>query len=369
MKQLLIVTDAWEPQTNGVVTTLQSVIPHLEALGYRAHVAHPGLFATWPLPSYPEIRVVRNPAGIARLIRRIAPDSVHLATEGPLGLAARALLQHWKVPFTTSLHTKFPEYVHERTRLPLSIGYRFIRWFHSPARATLCTTASHKTELEGWGLRNLVVWGRGVDTKRFRPLPEWVRRSAIRERPRLLYVGRVAVEKNIEAFLSLEMNADRIVVGDGPARPGLQRRFPRAQWLGYRHGAELVEQYALADALVFPSRTDTFGLVMLEAMACGTPVAAFPVTGPKDIVMEGSNGSLHSDLNEAVLGALRVDRSACRAHAESCDWRQIARTMARYLDHDREPGPDRGPGRAVVGCLQPAKSRAAGSAAVPTRGS
>ncbi|MFN2169140.1 MAG: glycosyltransferase family 4 protein [Anaerolineae bacterium] len=346
MKRLLIVTDAWEPQTNGVVTTLQSVIPHLETYGYRTHVMHPGLFETWPLPSYPEIRVMRNPLAVAPLIRKIDPDVVHLATEGPLGLTARWLLRRWGMPFTTSLHTKFPEYVHQRIRLPLRTGYGFLRWFHGAASATLCTTESHRRELDGWGLRNLVVWGRGVDTQAFTPLPGEAEARAPHRRPRLLYVGRVAVEKNLDAFLSLPLDADMIVVGDGPARTHLQRRYPQATWLGYRRGRQLVEQYALADAFVFPSRTDTFGLVMLEAMACGTPVAAFPVTGPQDVVIEAVSGCLNEDLAIAVEGALRVDRSSCRAHARSFDWREIARTMARYLDHDRKPGPA---GRATSG--------------------
>jgi glycosyltransferase involved in cell wall biosynthesis len=328
MKQLLIVTDAWEPQTNGVVTTLKSVIPHLSHLGYETHVLHPGLFDTWPLPSYPEIRLARNPLKLGRMIRELRPDSVHIATEGPLGTMARWLLCRWLVPFTTSLHTKFPEYVNERIGVPLSVGYRFIRWFHRPSAVTLCTTSSHKHELERWGLRNLVVWGRGVDTERFKPDPQRPVAPARAERPRLLYVGRVAVEKNIRAFLSLPIGAEKVVVGDGPARAILEKQHPEATWLGYRHGNELVREYASSDVFVFPSRTDTFGLVMLEAMACGTPVAAYPVTGPRDIVINGENGCLHENLAEAVAGALRVQRSACRSYAETQDWRKIAQRMA-----------------------------------------
>jgi glycosyltransferase involved in cell wall biosynthesis len=322
LKRALIVTDAWAPQTNGVVTTLQSVIAHLPEFGYTADVIHPGLFDTVPLPSYPEIRVARNPWRLGRLLAELRPDTIHVATEGPLGLWARRLLCRQRVPFTTSLHTKFPEYVEARTGLPASVGYRFLRWFHRPALHTLCTTDSHRAELERRGFRNLVVWGRGVDTDRFRPLYR-----APRARPKLLYVGRVAVEKNIEAFLKLDVPGDKIVVGDGPARADLQQRYPHVTWRGYRHGDALVAEYADADVFVFPSLTDTFGLVLLEAMACGVPVAAYPVTGPRDVVVPGVTGVLSDDLGHAVREALALDRGACRAYAERQSWREIARRM------------------------------------------
>jgi glycosyltransferase involved in cell wall biosynthesis len=326
VKRLVIVTDAWSPQTNGVVTTLNAVIAHLPDLGYDVHVVHPGLFATLPLPGYPEIRVARDPWKLARLLDDLRPDTVHLATEGPLGLSARHWLSRRGFAFTTSLHTKFPEYIAERVALPLPVGYAFLRWFHRPAAAVLCTTESHRRELAAWGLTNLMVWGRGVDTDRFRPQPR-----AARDRPRLLYVGRVAIEKNIDAFLDLDFDADRVVVGDGPARTALERRHPEVQWLGYRHGELLVAEYAQADVLVFPSRTDTFGLVMLEAMACGTPVAAHRVTGPLDVVRPGLTGCLDDDLAAAVRGALPVDRAFCRQHALDQDWRQVAERLAEAL--------------------------------------
>jgi glycosyltransferase involved in cell wall biosynthesis len=342
MNRLLIVTDAWDPQTNGVVTTLKSVIPHLPHFGYEVQVLHPGFFDTWPLPSYPEILLARNPLKLRDTVRELRPDSVHIATEGPLGMMARSLLCRWRVPFTTSLHTKFPEYINERIGLPLSLGYRFIRWFHRPAAVTLCTTASHKEELEGWGLRKLVVWGRGVDTGRFRPSLDRQPLQTSGTRPRLLYVGRVAVEKNIGDFLSLPIDAEKVVVGDGPARAALQKQYPAAIWLGYRHGEELVREYAKADVFVFPSRTDTFGLVMLESMACGTPVAAYPVTGPRDIVVHGINGCLNENLLEAVRGAFAVQRSVCRSYAETQDWRKIAQRMAMRLNRtDWSRGPAR----------------------------
>jgi len=326
MKRLIIVTDAWAPQTNGVMTTLTAVIEQLPRLGYDVQVVHPGLFATLPLPGYPEIRVARDPWKLSRLLDDLQPDTVHLATEGPLGVWARQWLCRRGLAFTTSLHTKFPEYVAERVAVPLPVGYAFLRWFHRPAAAVLCTTESHRRELAARGLTNLVVWGRGVDIERFSPRPR-----APRSRPRLLYVGRVAVEKNVEAFLDLDLDADRVVVGDGPARAALERRYPDAQWLGYRHGEALVAEYAAADALVFPSRTDTFGLVMLEAMACGTPVAAHPVTGPRDVVRPGLTGCLDEDLATAVRGALVVDRAACRQHALGQGWRQVAERLVASL--------------------------------------
>ena len=331
---LLLITDAWSPQTNGVVTTWQTVIRHFESAGIEVTVVHAGLFKTWPLPTYPEIKIARNPWLLKAMIRDVKPDAIHVATEGPLGIYARRLLPKCGIPYTTSLHTKFPEYVYERGRIPLSIGYAFMRWFHRPATTTLCTTQSHKAELESWGLQDLVVWGRGVDIDRFRQqvLTE-------RERPRLLYVGRVAVEKNIETFLALDLSAekdedkdaDKIVVGDGPQRSALQAKYPEVQWRGYKYDADLVAEYAQADVFVFPSLTDTFGLVMLEANACGTPVAAFPVTGPVDVVIDGQNGALDEDLSRAVKRALHISRDQCRRHAEQNTWEVVAERLRENL--------------------------------------
>jgi len=323
LKRLLLITDAWTPQTNGVVTTLQSVLAELPALGWEARVLHPGLFRTLALPNYREIRIAINPWQMRSHIESCSADAVHIATEGPLGCYARQLLVRMNIPFTTSLHTKFPEYIQTRIGLPLAAGYRFLRWFHGPAESTLCTTATHRRELEAWGLDDLVVWDRGVDTGKFRP--DASRQRSVR--PRLLYVGRVAPEKNIEAFLALDLDADKVVVGDGPSRTALQGRYPEARWLGYRYGSELVAEYAAADVFVFPSRTDTFGLVMLEAMACGTPVAAYPVTGPVDVVCNGVSGWLDDDLALAVTKALTISRESCRAAAEGRSWTAIARRL------------------------------------------
>lgn len=302
------------------------MIEHLERTGVAVTVVHAGLFETWPLPTYPEIRIARNPWLMKSLIRDADPDAVHVATEGPLGMYARQLLKRCGIPYTTSLHTKFPEYVQERIRLPLRFGYAFMRWFHSPAVTTLCTTQTHKKELERWGLRHLFVWGRGVDIDRFQ---EQVLQP--RSRPRCLCVGRVAVEKNIEAFLSLDLDVDKIVVGDGPQRTALEKKYPDVIWRGYQYGQDLVDEYAQADVLVFPSLTDTFGLVMLEANGCGTPVAAFPVTGPIDVVREGVNGALDEDLGAAITRALDVPRSQCRAHAEANTWEVVAQRLRDNL--------------------------------------
>lgn len=328
-KRLLLVTDAWSPQTNGVVTTLSTVMGYLPELGIEVSVVHPGLFKTWPLPSYPEIRIARNSGILKELIRKTDPHAMHIATEGPLGMAARRICVHNSHAFTTSLHTKFPEYVNVRFGLPLNTGYKFMRWFHRPASSTLVTTETHRQELTGWGLEDLVVWSRGVDTALFTPKPDFEPQQL----PRLVYVGRVAIEKNIEAFLKLDIEGDKVIIGDGPARAELQAKYPNAQWLGYRKGQQLVDEYAKGDVFVFPSLTDTFGLVMLEAMACGTPVAAFPVTGPIDVVKNGVNGCLDEDLGSAIAGALQVDRQSCRAFASQHDWRVIAARMANQLVH------------------------------------
>ena len=324
--KLLLVTDAWEPQTNGVVTTLKQVVARLARLGIESTVIHPGLFRTLPIPSYPEIRIAIDPWRVGSMITTERPDAIHIATEGPLGLAARRHVVRRGVAFSTSLHTKFPEYVAARTRLPVSIGYAFLRWFHRPSTATLVTTNSHRAELQSHGMRRLVVWGRGVDTDQFAP-----RRRRPRGRARLLYVGRIAVEKNLEAFLDLECDAEKVVVGDGPARTDLEARYPNVEWAGYRYGTELADYYASADVFVFPSRTDTFGLVMLEAMACGTPVAAFPVTGPIDVVVDGVNGALDGDLGRAVRRALTVDRAQCRRFALAHGWDAVTRRLAENL--------------------------------------
>ena len=315
MTRLLIVTDAWHPQTNGVVTTWRHVVDQLPGFGVEPIVIHPGDFHTIAMPGYREIRLATDPWRLADLAECAYADAVHIVTEGPLGMAARRWCKRTKRAFSTSVHTKFPEYVADRSPLPPSVGYAFLRWFHRPSTTVLAMSPSHAIELRNQGLHRPAVWLGGVDTDTFRPAPR-----TPRNRPRLLYVGRVAVEKNLAAFLQLSIDADKVVVGDGPHRAELQSRFPDAHWLGYQYGDALAAQYAEADVLVFPSRTDTYGLVMLEANASGTPVAAYPVTGPKDLVRSGRNGCLHEDLTQAIRGALKVSPADCRAFAMTRNW-------------------------------------------------
>lgn len=329
MNRLLLVTDAWTPQTNGVVTTMKRMVHHLEKLGVSTIVVEPGRYRTLSLPGYREIRVAWNLWGFLEVLRRERPNSVHIATEGPLGLMARNCLVTHGVPFTTSLHTRFPEYINERIPLiPVNMGYRYMRWFHSPSAKTLVTTASIKSELSQRGFDNLEVWGRGVDTELFKPSDS---RDNDSTEPLLLYVGRVSVEKNLEDFLEVDHFGRKVVVGDGPCLKRLKKEYPEVLFTGYKYGVELAKWYADADVFVFPSRTDTFGLVMLEAMACGTPVAAYPVTGPIDVVREGENGALDDDLRMAVKRALKVSRARCREYALSQNWDQCADIFLRTL--------------------------------------
>jgi len=314
----MIVSDAWSPQINGVVVTLRHTLRELQHSGHDVATLTPEGFRTIPCPTYPEIALSLFPGRrVAASIEAFAPDALHIATEGPLGLAARAHCLRMGRPFTTAYHTQFPEYVHARTRLPLAVSYRWMRWFHEPSRCLMVATEHIRRRLADRGFGNLAMWTRGVDTNLFRPGP---RASPEVKRPIFLYAGRVAVEKNIEAFLSLDLPGTKWVVGDGPARAQLQRRFPAATFFGMRVGEDLAWHYRQADVFVFPSRTDTFGLVMLEAMASGTPVAAFPVTGPVDVVHQGVSGVLDVDLRRAALAALDLSRDRVREHAEQSSW-------------------------------------------------
>ncbi len=318
--KVLIVTDAWTPQVNGVVRTLEMLGQDLRALGHEVRYATPEGRLTLPMPTYPEIRLSLFPrASLEREIRDYAPDAIHIATEGTLGLSARAICLKYGLPFTTSFHTRFPEYVHARfSFISEERVYRFLRWFHGPATAMMVATQSLKRELEGYGFKNLRIWSRGVDIERFKPMEN---ARLPYEGPIFLYVGRVAVEKNIEAFLCLDLPGTKVVVGDGPARAVLERKYPQVKFVGPKTGDELTCAYAGSDVFVFPSRTDTFGLVTLEALACGTPVAAYPVQGPQDVIGDTPVGALSQDLGEACRKALTIDRGACRAFALSRSWR------------------------------------------------
>ena len=328
--KVLIVTDAWAPQVNGVVRTLETLGRDLTALGHEVRYATPEGRFTIPMPTYPEIRLAIFPrSGLEKEIREFAPDAIHIATEGTLGLSARAICIKYAIPYTTSFHTRFPEYVRARFPfIPEETVYRFLRWFHSPATAMMVATPSLKREMEGHGFRNLRIWSRGVDVERFRPIAG---ASLGVPGPVWLYVGRVAVEKNIEAFLALDLPGTKVVIGDGPARAVLERKFPDARFLGQKTGEELAHAYAASDVFVFPSRTDTFGLVILEALACGVPVAAYPVQGPLDVVDGAPVAALNEDLAKACRAALAIPREACRAYALTRSWSACTRQFLSNL--------------------------------------
>ncbi len=319
---ILFITDAWHPQVNGVVRTLSTTGRELEKLGHRVGFIGPDQFRTLPLPGYREIRVALKPhRRLARLIAEFSPQAIHIATEGPLGWAARAVCRKRGFTFTTSYHTCFPEYLAKRVPVPLGMSYSILRRFHRSSAAVMVATPSISNLLSARGFGNLRRWTRGVDTDLFRPRDK----SFIPDpRPISLYVGRVAVEKNIEAFLSLDLPGTKYVVGGGPQLEELKRRYPAVRFVGPRHGEELASYYAASDVFVFPSRTDTFGLVMLEALASGVPVAAFPVPGPLDVIGDSGVGVLDEDLGSAVAKALEIDPGSCREFALRHSWQVAA---------------------------------------------
>jgi glycosyltransferase involved in cell wall biosynthesis len=327
--KILIATDAWHPQVNGVVRTLTSLSRSAAVLGADISFLTPEGFPSVPLPTYPGLRIALPTRGeIARRIEQAAPDAIHVATEGPIGWMARAYCRRRKLAFTTSYTTRFPEYVAVRTGLPLSVGYAVMRHFHAASSTVMVATDSLRQELAGRGLRKLGFWTRGVDTELFNP-----HNPATIDLPRPIFMtmGRVAVEKNIEAFLSLDLPGSKVVVGDGPQRAQLEQRYPDAVFLGEKKGADLTAHLAAADVFVFPSLTDTFGVVQLEALACGTPVAAFPVTGPKDVISDHPIGALDTDLRNACLRALNMSREACRNFALARSWENSARQFIGNL--------------------------------------
>ena len=327
--RILIVSDAWLPQLNGVVRALSTTRERLVDMGHEVEVLGPNRFRTVPCPTYPEIRLaLTRPSRVGRLIEALAPDAVHIATEGPLGWCARHWLKGRGCRFTTSFHTLFPLYLKLRAGIPERWSYALLRRFHNAAAHTMCSTSSLEALLSEQGIRRLVRWIRGVDTALFRPVAP---ASLGLPAPILMYVGRLAVEKNLEAFLSLDRPGTKVLVGDGPARSALQRRFPEAVFLGPRTGEALVAHYCAADVFVFPSKTDTLGLVMLEALACGTPVAAYPVPGPNDVIGASGAGVLDEDLGTAIEGALAIPVETCVAHAANFDWGLSARQFLHNL--------------------------------------
>ncbi|MBR9971263.1 glycosyltransferase family 4 protein [Magnetospirillum sulfuroxidans] len=327
--RIAIVTDAWHPQRNGVVRVLTSLCDTLRHQGHQIVVIEPGLFRSIPCPSYPEIRLsLFAAAGIDRALRDFAPDAIHLPTEGPLGWAGRRWCLKQGVPFTTAYHTKFPHYVRARTGVPLAWPYALMQRFHAPSAAVMCPSPSVHRELGEWGFHNAVQWCHGVDAATFHPQ---AKDFIDLPRPLFLYVGRVAVEKNLPAFLELDLPGSKMVVGDGPARASLMRRFPQVHWRIANGDQELSRYFAAGDCFVFPSLTDTFGLVMLEALACGIPVAAFPVPGPQDVIGNAPIGVLSQDLRAAALAALDISPQRCRDYAGLFSWDRVAEQFLTLL--------------------------------------
>jgi glycosyltransferase involved in cell wall biosynthesis len=329
--RIAMVTDAWVPQVNGVVRTLQMVRAELEAAGHEVLVIAPDGFLSMPCPTYPEIRLaLARSAVVGRRLDAFGAEAIHLATEGPLCLAARRYCLKRGLPFTTAYHTQFPDYVAARTGADPEWIWRYIRWFHAPAHAVLASTPTVTRALVDHGIAQVRPFGRGVDFTHFGVEGPRDPLMVGLEGPVQLYVGRVAVEKNIEAFLASSHPGAKVVVGDGPARADLERRYPHANFLGKRRGIDLAAAYRTADVFVFPSRTDTFGLVMAEALACGTPVAAYPVIGPIDVIDE-TVGALDEELDAAIARALTRSRDTCAAYAKRFSWPESARQFLNAL--------------------------------------
>ena len=322
--RVLVTTDAWRPQINGVVRTLEGLVAETPNLGAEITLLTPDQFTCIPLPTYPEIRLaLATSRMVGRTIEKVRPDAIHIATEGPIGYATRRYCRAHGLAFTTCYHTRFPEYLAARLPIPLAVGYTAMQRFHSAAAATMVATASLERELHARGFANLRLWRRGVDVATFASGAPKLNLP----RPIFLTVGRVAIEKNLEAFLALDLPGSKVVVGDGPAREELQRRFPHAHFLGSAHGRSLADIYQSADVFVFPSRTDTFGLVMLEALAAGVPVAAFPEEGSREILGRSGCGALNEDLARAAMTALILPRERCREFGALHTIRESARSF------------------------------------------
>jgi len=337
--RIAIVTDAWAPQVNGVVNTLRNTRRQLRRMGHTVMMITPEGLRTYSCPTYPEIRLAYKPyAKVASVLDTFQPDCIHIATEGPMGLAARRYCLSHGLNFTSAYHTRFPEYLRARFHLPLAVTYRWLKWFHGPSKAVMVPTPRVQESLEKSGFRNVVQWSRGVDTEHFRP---GAREESSLNRPLYLYVGRLAVEKNVQAFLDIELPGSKWVIGDGPLRDELERKYPDVRFLGNKPHDALPAYYNCADVFVFPSRTDTFGLVMIEAMACGVPVAAYPVEGPIDVVADGRSGILDQDLSAACFKALNLKRSAVREYALAYSWTAATQQFVSHLQPVRS--------RALVG--------------------
>ena len=339
--KIMLITDAWDPQVNGVVRTMKRVIAETRDMGHEWEIVSPADgFPTVPLPTYSEIKLALFARRkIEERFHEFEPDAVHIVTEGTLGMAGRAMCIRLKHPFSTAYHTRFPEYVSARIPVPVSWGYRFVRWFHKYSGRVMVPTPSMVEELDARGFKNTVAWSRGVDTEQFNPN----RRIETGEegdpfaglpRPIFLNVGRVAVEKNIETFLKLDLPGSKVVVGDGPQLEELKKKYPEATFMGPKFGDELAACFASSDVFVFPSLTDTFGLVVLEAMSSGTPVAAYDATGPRDVIPGSGAGllaPLDGDLAKTAIGCLDLSRARCREYAEGYSWRACAESFVENL--------------------------------------
>jgi len=327
--RLLVATDAWHPQVNGVVRTYEHVAHHAERMGHKIRFLTPAKRPSMPCPTYPEIRLALVSArGVRKEVEDFRPEFIHIATEGPIGLATRKFCLKAGLPFTTSYHTRFPEYVTARVPIPRSWGYAYMRWFHNASNGVMVSTQSLRDELAARGFKNIYGWSRGVDTNLFSP-----RRIRLfgSDQPVFMYVGRVAPEKNIKAFLDLDLPGKKVVVGPGPHLDKLRARHPDVVFTGAKFGKELADHFASADVFVFPSLTDTYGVVLLEALACGVPVAAYPVTGPKDVILQGRVGVLDNDLARAARAALNIDRGVCRQFALKFSWEASARQLLENI--------------------------------------
>lgn len=338
MNKLLIVTDAWHPQINGVVRSMDRLARELVRLGVEVDILAPSEFKTLPMPGYAEIRLaITNPWTVRKRIERSNPDFIQIATEGPLGFMARGVALK-RTGYTTTYHTKFPEYLAARLPVPIEWSYAFLRWFHNGGRGCMVATESLRQELTAHGFKSLHMWSRGVDTELFKPRDE---RPIDLPRPIFLHVGRIAVEKNIEAFLKLDLPGSKLVVGGGPMLEELKVKYPNVTFVGPKLGAELGAYYAMGDVFVFPSLTDTFGNVVLEALSSGVPVAAYPVMGPKDIIGTSGAGVLDEDLGKAALAALKIPKTAARAHALTFSWEACARQFMTAIYESYAVPPER----------------------------
>ena len=334
--RICLLTDAWTPQINGVVTTLTTLVQKLEESGHDVDVINPSMFWCFPLPTYSEIKVPWNLISVYRKVAKAidVADHVHIATEGPIGLVARLYCHRHDIPYNTSYHTKFPEYINTRfPAISIDLGYKFMRWMHNRANKVLVTTETMVGELDSWGIKNQIVWSRGVDTDAFQIKSEYKPKDLT-----IGYVGRLSVEKNIEEFLELpDYLGKKIVVGDGPEYDRLKEQYPDVEFLGYKTGDELVNAYNSMHVMVFPSKTDTFGLVNIEAMACGVPVAAFPVTGPQDIIKNGVNGFMSSNLEEAAYYCFTIEREKCRIHVvDNFSWNTSVQVFLDLIGTNNE---------------------------------